>query len=328
MSTSSKARIDSIVTEPFDPVYEPWVDDEDEHTSGNAAAQNPHLHEPGFDPSYPFSPFQNSPEIGISAAPGWDAAPEGRFFESPEHSPQLRPTATAIASSFEYPNDMVSPLSPPATFPSSTLRHANQEMQPLKQESQDLREASVAPYDRPYRNESQSKRESAYTIPEAPPPPLPMDVNPTEYERERAEALGRDSLPMDVDLTDYERERAEALGGDSEGQQNRQSPGVRRHGSIAQRLGSRLMGTVRRNRTSGGRWSAAGRRSRVGDLGATDGAPDYMELDEREEAIGVDISTFGPEFAAPLPQAAVRAMEQHGFDDELAYTGRHRNYCD
>ncbi|KAF8248403.1 hypothetical protein K440DRAFT_548418 [Wilcoxina mikolae CBS 423.85] len=46
-----------------------------------------------------------------------------------------------------------------------------------------------------------------------------------------------------------------------------------------------------------------------------------MELKERDEAIGFDISTFGSEFAAPLPSAAVRAMAQHNYDDEMAYTG-------
>lgn len=46
---------------------------------------------------------------------------------------------------------------------------------------------------------------------------------------------------------------------------------------------------------------------------------DYTELrGADEEAIGVDISSLGPEFATP---AALIAMQQNNFSDDKAYTG-------
>ncbi|KAI5786133.1 hypothetical protein FPQ18DRAFT_264345 [Pyronema domesticum] len=124
------------------------------------------------------------------------------------------------------------------------------------------------------------KRESSYDIPAAPPPP---------------------KVPLDF-AEPYERNRG--MGDPERGGSQR---AMRRSGSLAHRLGSRIMGSVRRSRTSA-RW----RSSRI------EQDEDYRELDEREEAIGFDVSTFGPEFA--VPSEARKAMEEHQFED-MAYTG-------
>jgi hypothetical protein len=42
-------------------------------------------------------------------------------------------------------------------------------------------------------------------------------------------------------------------------------------------------------------------------------------LHDKDEAIAVDISTLGPEFA--LPDAAAEAMRNQNWDDTKAYTG-------
>ena len=137
MSTSS--RIDSLVTEQFDR----WDDDppqpyyrHNDPTTATATATATaasRLEGPGFDP---FSPFQPHPPArqtsSASAAPGWQAGPDGGFYASPEQSPNLRPTTTTTTTAgAEYP---LSPLSPAATY--SPPQHSRPGALPRRPDSQ------------------------------------------------------------------------------------------------------------------------------------------------------------------------------------------------
>ena len=372
MSASSRARIDSIVTEPFDPVYglQTWDDDDppqhqhppqhdnhhyDHHhndpTTATATATPtavPQLGEPGFGPTCPFEPFQSHPppRQTSSTAPGWQAGPDVGFYVSPEQSPHLQPTAnvTAHTTVAEYPLDVVSPLSPPATYsshPGSPPRRADAQVHLLPHASHPdplADRSSGYPYS-PYSHSSLHPRSPSRSQSLQTPRAAPRDFVYTNFEK--PPPAGDATAPTTTSPPAFGGVGSSSSGGGGDGvggggdgsgagHRRHASQGVmRRHGSMAQRLGSRLMGTVRRSRSSAP-WGSGARRSvlpsnleGVGGGGGGDNAT-YMELRERDrdadddDAIPVDISTFGPEFA--VPQAAARAMEEHRFDD-LAYTG-------
>jgi hypothetical protein len=266
----------------------------------NLNTSHGHLQEPGFDQSYPFSPYD------ATAPTSWQAGPisDIPYFESPEHSPQLRPVRPAspptqrglndtynnrtsdtpqtprhreaVGEAASYYNDIVSPLSPPARYNVSPPRRGDSEVGLLRGMSAADRWSYVKDDDRG----NMVKQESGYDIPAAPPPPkVPLDFA-EPYERNRG-------------MGDPERGGSQRV--------------MRRSGTLAHRLGSRIMGSVRRSRTSA-RW----RSSRI------EQDEDYRKVDEQEEAIGFDVSTFGPEFA--VPSEARKAMEEHQFED-MAYTG-------
>jgi hypothetical protein len=248
MPTSPRARLSSIVTEPFDPHYG-WLSDEDSPTHEAAPTHDgpptipPPRLSPGFDPTYPFSPFETP------AAAGLPPMSRASFPPAPPPPPPDVPDLSAT---------VVSPLSPPRT----AWRSARE------------RDVVAAPLIRP---------ESF--------PPRPGRERDTTY---------RPKLEMDIEIS----EPAETT---------RRSHRISRSGSMAQRLGRMLS----RSRSGGGRWSTV-RRSRLGD------DLEYTELaglqeGDREDSIPFDVSSFGAEFA--VPNQAVRAMEEHQWNENMAYTG-------
>jgi hypothetical protein len=108
MSTHPRARLSSIVTEPFDPIYG-WHDD-DSPTHDAVPAPPPWL-SPGFDPAYPFSPFQPPAEGGM---PPMSRA---SFLESQRLQPTVSAAPPPPPSPPEEPDlaGVVSPVSPPRT---------------------------------------------------------------------------------------------------------------------------------------------------------------------------------------------------------------------
>lgn len=274
MAGSSRARISSIVTEPFDPVYglESWVEEGDDHS---AAPAHP---KPGFDPVYPFSPYQG--DSGRPAQAGWQAGPDQGL--SQRYSPH---------------DDIVSPLS-----------HGQQSGFPETNEFRPLRISSPPGHavlrDTANQYDPPGNRASTYSIPEAPPPPRYPETNFHD-----SGFLQPGATPDDMEM--QRRQRSQL--------------GVKRQGSIMQRVGTRIMGTVKGNRNSQG-WRGGTLRRQQTTKQAGEGVDtDYMELtgkgEDGDEAIGFDVSTFdfGPEFA--VPHAAAQAMENKGFDEDYAYTG-------
>jgi hypothetical protein len=94
--------------------------------------------------------------------------------------------------------------------------------------------------------------------------------------------------------------------------------GVQRQPSRLERLGDKILGTVRgrhsRSRSFLGK-SGAGHDPEMGKQTGS-----YAKVEERDEdePLGYDISTFGADF---IPAPAVRAMEEHKMDADYVYTG-------
>ncbi|KAA8895868.1 hypothetical protein FN846DRAFT_967588 [Sphaerosporella brunnea] len=291
MSTNPRARISSIVTEPFDPLYG-WHDDEDpqpqQHQPNVAPARPapstvnpappPPPQFPAFDPSYPFSPFALPAEAGMPPMPHYGSA---AFFASPPHSPRLQPT---VKSTPAPPPPPVPPGEPDLADPANVI-------------------SPLSPPGAAWRGEREKERERDRDLTVS--PLIGRDSFPAPPGREKDTSyLSAPKAMMDIEAAD-----------DKEGfSQERRSHRLSRSGSMAQRFG-RMLGSVRRSRTSapGARWNTV-RRSRLGE--------DYTELEEveeRDEPIGFDVSSFGPEFAVPQPTQKV--MEKHEFNEDMAYTG-------
>ena len=267
-----RPRLSPTVTEPFDPVYSYNFD-----ASGNDGASHRAQHRAQTPPSpvsYPFSPYESPatggmPPVGVYG---------GEFFEGPEHSPRLQPTAMpnirpTAGSTAEVPSmgEWISPPLPPTVVGVGT-------------------------------------------------PPLGrQNTFWSSSTRNRGDG-GVGDVPLStmktvagVEVEERTDKHADA------GPDHRASARMSRHGSLATRLGRSIIGSVGLSRTSAamgtGRWPTVRRSRMLGD-------EDYTELGRLgggEAPIGMDVSTFGPEFT--VPHQTAMAMETAGFNEDLAYTG-------
>jgi len=300
----ARPRLSSTVTEPFDPVY--GYNDLYDNTDNDVHQRVRTTPAPGTVSASAsaaaapetclFSPYEalatsGMPPVGVYG---------GGFFESPEHSPRLQPTAmpvvgraTTADSTVEVPSmsTWIAPL-PPSVARMPT-RERDFAAPPLRQQSTFAGNSN-----------SSSHPHNGYGDVEVPLSPAKPAVG-IEVE-ERAERSP-------------DKKKRESLVFGEPGSGRRASVRMARHESMATRLGRSIIGTVKRSRTTAGggldRWTSVRRSRLLGD-------EDYTELgvlDEREAPIGIDVSTFGPEFS--VPHQTAKAMETAGFNENLAYTG-------
>jgi len=147
--------------------------------------------------------------------------------------------------------------------------------------------------------------EVEYTIPIAPPPPLvPPDTDIADYDRS-----GYQYSKLEFDS--HPDSGAHPLNPSSSGR----VAGVSHRPSVAHRLGGALKGAVSRTRSSAGNRRSA-RRSRPENYTGLEGVE---EKDEAFNVSGFDLSTIEAEF---VPAPAIKAMNEHQFNEDMAYTGR------
>jgi hypothetical protein len=324
----------SLITEPLDFTYgaQHWDDSEDEEPASNRVLQIPdslselHLNSPGFDPSYPFSPHDpagsaHTPFAWDRVSPqkdGEEVIPPGDSRFSPPPTSRKTPSVSKSARSSRWGSHQLPSIPHIAiASPETSSVHPNplsprllaetRTQQQRRRQGEVMRHNSIVHPASLTIGGGRRRRGESYTIPEAPAVPEFMD-----YDRLRSEAferLGEEGEEMPPTPT---------------------TPMTRRssHGSLARRLTSRLIGTVKRKRTSSvdNRWGGGSQNGTIhtqldGETGGS-GEREYMELrgiEERDEPIGFDVSSFGPDFA--VPSVVAKIMDEHRFDENMAYTG-------
>lgn len=147
-----------------------------------------------------------------------------------------------------------------------------------------------------------------YSIPPPPGPPrIPVDTDDEDYQRVKTDSYIGSEEPYG-DQGGRPRVSRAGLG-----------TGLGRETSMARRVSKRIIAAVRRPRSgwisgTGGEAGAIDEESALEETKLTG----YARVDEADEDIGFDLDFFT---AGHVPAAAAQAMQSHGMDTSLIYTG-------
>lgn len=280
----SRAPISSITdfTDPFDPAYAHQTWDSDDDEPNNTSYHTPLS--PRHD-DYPEYTYPGLPPLSSSALPSND-------YESP-------PWATA-----------------PAYYagPHHHHHHHHNNNHGYDVDEDDHRNHVVSPREASperqplHRNFSvvSAADKVEYQIPSAPPPPvLPPDMDIADNDRDARYDQTKHEFDSHPDSGAHQRHSAPP-----------NVSGMARRPSVAHILGGALKGAVSRTRSSTGNRRSA-RKSRLENYTELDGVEEREEMDGAFNVSGFDLSSFGAEF---VPAQAIKAMNDHRFNEDLAYT--------
>lgn len=306
---AARSRISRFESEPLDPATSlQWESIEFPDSTGHSAAPQDYSY---HDPSS-FTPYQPHHQ---SAGGGFSGIRHDQPFSSPEISPPLRSQAWGRPGVPRVVS-MVSPRSPdfPRTATSGPLGYSPLDASGGPRLSTLITEASPTLLTAGSNGFNAEGSPATYSIPPPPKPPtLPMDVDDDDMDYDRFKSNLHNAVDHEGPYSDR--------GAWSGGLGTNLGGNIGRDKSLARRISTRIMTTVRGRPKSG--WDY---RDKAGGVGAIDeeSSPHgtksggYSRVGEVDEPIGVDLGFFTAEH---VPAAAVQAMQDHKMDVDMVYTG-------